>query len=56
MAREIKWLLVKDKAALAAQLRAWADIDDLRRLIVSHGEIIDGAPDRRLRAIALTLD
>jgi len=41
MAREVKWLFVKDKAALAAQLRQWAAIPNLRRIIPSHGEIID---------------
>jgi len=55
MAREVKWLLVKDKAALAAQLRGWAKISDLRRLIVSHGEIIDQPADA-LNSVALTLD
>lgn len=56
MAREIKWLLVKDKKALAAQLRHWADDRDLRRIIVSHGEIVEVAPEEVLRRIALTLD
>lgn len=41
MAREVKWLLAKDKPALAQQLREWARMQDLRRLIVSHGDIID---------------
>ena len=55
MAREVRWLFVEDKAALAKQLRAWAAIPELRRLIVSHGEIID-RPQEALRAVALTLD
>ena len=55
MAREVRWLFVKNKVALAKQLRAWADIPELRRLIVSHGDIID-RPQDTLRAIALTLD
>ena len=42
MAREVKWLFVKDRKALAAQLREWAAIPDLVRIIPSHGEIIDG--------------
>ena len=41
MAREVKWFFVKDKPALAAQLRDWAAIADLARIIPSHGEIID---------------
>jgi len=56
MAREVRWLFVKDKAALAAQLRRWAQIEDLRRLIVSHGDIIGDQPRETLRDIALTLD
>lgn len=56
MAREVRWLLAKDKPALARQLRAWADESDLRRIIVSHGEIIDAQPNDALRAVASTLD
>ena len=41
MAREVKWLFVKDRKALAAQLREWAAMPDLVRIIPSHGEIID---------------
>lgn len=32
---------IKDKAALAAQFREWSQIRGLRRLIPSHGEIVD---------------
>jgi hypothetical protein len=56
MAREVKWLLVKDKGAIAAQLRGWAEIPDLRRLIVSHGDIITARPAEVLKAVASTLD
>ena len=41
MAREVKWLFVKDRKALAAQLREWAAIPDLIRIIPSHGEMIE---------------
>jgi hypothetical protein len=41
MAREVKWLFVKDKPALAAELRKWAALPKLQRIIPSHGEIID---------------
>jgi hypothetical protein len=51
MAREIRWFLVKDKRALAAQLRQWAAMPDLRRVIVSHGEIID-SPAPALERVA----
>jgi len=56
MAREVKWFLVKDKRALARQLRDWASLPDLRRLIVSHGDIVDQRPADALRSVALTLD
>jgi|SRR3954452_15722687 hypothetical protein len=56
MAREVRWFVVSDKAALARQLRAWADVPDLRRLVVSHGDIIEEKPKEVLRAVALTLD
>jgi hypothetical protein len=56
MAREVKWLLVRDKRALARQMREWAAIADLKRIIVSHGEIIATAPAAVLEGIALTLD
>ena len=55
IAREVKWLLVKDKPALAMQLRAWADDATLRRMIVSHGDIIDRAPGEVLRSVASSL-
>jgi hypothetical protein len=41
MPREVKHLFLKDKKALAAQLREWAANPDLRRVIPSHGEVID---------------
>ena len=56
MAREVRYLFVGDKRALANQLRDWAAIPDLRRIIVSHGEIIDKSPVDVLRSIASTLD
>jgi hypothetical protein len=54
MAREVRWLLVNDNAALARQLRHWAAIPDLKRIIVSHGEMID-RPRETLKAIADSL-
>jgi hypothetical protein len=49
--REVKWLFLKDKAALAAQLREWAAMSDLQRIIPSHGDIID-RPARVLGRLA----
>lgn len=41
--REVRYLFLTDKPALAAQLREWAAIAGLKRVIPSHGEIIDRA-------------
>ena len=54
MAREVKWLFVKDKAALAGQLREWAAMPGLERIIPSHGEVIE-APQAVLREVAESL-
>jgi len=56
MAREVRWLFVANKRALARQLRDWAAIPDLRRIIVSHGEIIETSPAEVLRSVAASLD
>lgn len=44
--------VVKDKAAVAAQFRSWAAIPDLRRIIVSHGSIIEQGPQGVLLRLA----
>jgi hypothetical protein len=54
MAREVRYLFVKDKPALAAQLRRWSEMPDLKRIIPSHGEII-GEPQSTLERIAESL-
>lgn len=48
----VKMTLGKEKADLAAQLRAWAALPDLRRIIVSHGETIEENPRGTLTALA----
>ena len=51
--RPVRRMFVEDPAALARQFRAWAAIPDLRRVIVSHGDVIDQAPrDALIRAAA----
>jgi hypothetical protein len=40
--------VVEAPAALARQLREWASIPDLRRLVPSHGEIVDHPADALL--------
>lgn len=48
-------LIVKDKQALGAQFLEWAAIPDLKRIIVSHGDIIDRAPAEVLQSLAHAL-
>jgi hypothetical protein len=43
---------VKDKHAVAAQLRAWAAMDRLLRVVPSHGDIIADDPASALRRLA----
>ena len=49
-----KHLFLKDKAAFADQLEAWAATPGLRRIIPSHGDIID-QPATVLRRLAASL-
>ena len=51
----VKWNLVKDVNALRAQLLKWADMQALKRILVSHGEPIDANPQQTLRALAGSL-
>jgi hypothetical protein len=48
----VKAKLVNDPARLAAQFDEWAAIPGLRRIIPSHGEIIDHQPSAELRRLA----
>jgi hypothetical protein len=43
--RPVKFRMIKDRPALAAQFRDWADMDALRRIIVSHGDPIENPRD-----------
>lgn len=43
---------VKDKAAVATQLDHWAQLPRLKRVIISHGEIITEAPSGVLSRVA----
>jgi hypothetical protein len=52
----IKWVLIKDKAAFAAQLRRWAELATLKRVLVSHGSAIIDEPSRILRELAVSLE
>jgi hypothetical protein len=46
---------VKDKNALRAQLEAWASLDKLNRIIVSHGDIVTRDPSGVLTHLAKDL-
>jgi hypothetical protein len=43
---------IKDQDALAAQMRAWAELPDLKRIIVSHVDPITDDPPATLRRLA----
>ncbi len=53
--RLIRRFIVADSAALARQFREWASLPGLRRIIVSHGEPIETAPQAALLALAASL-
>jgi hypothetical protein len=50
-----KLFLVKDRRALAAHLERLASTPGLRRVIVSHHEVLDADPAGSLRAVAASL-
>ena len=50
--RPVRRMYVSDPAAVAAQMRGWAAMPKLRRVIVSHGEVIDEAPAEALARAA----
>ena len=47
----VKRKLVKDEAAMRAQLERWAELAGLERILVSHGEVIEN-PRETLRELA----
>jgi hypothetical protein len=51
----VKARMIDDKAALAAQFREWAKLPSLRRIVVSHGSVIEQDPRGALNALAATL-
>lgn len=55
VSRVFRWFVMKDARALAAHLRRLADTPDLRRVIVSHQDMITDDPAGTLRAVADTL-
>ena len=51
----IKLMLVKDREVLCVQLARWAEIATLRRIVVSHGDVIEDDPRGALRELATSL-
>jgi len=47
--------IADDKSALRAQLEQWANMDSLKRIIVSHGAVIEKNPREVLRTIAASM-
>jgi hypothetical protein len=52
----VKVMMINDKAALAAQLRRWAELPSLKRILVSHGSAIEDNPREILRELAASLE
>jgi hypothetical protein len=52
----VKLALGKHKSEVAQQFRRWAERPDLRRIIVSHGDTIEGDPRGALRKLAASID
>jgi hypothetical protein len=52
----VKLALGKHKSEVAQQFRRWAERDDLRRIMVSHGDTIMSDPRGILRTLAASLD
>ena len=51
----VRLAVVKDRAALRDQLLHWAEIHDLRRIVVAHGDVIESEPRQVLRDLAARL-
>ena len=51
----VKMALIKDNIALRDQLLRWADIESLKRILVSHGSPIVEGPRQTLRDLAHSL-
>jgi len=54
--RPVRRMFVDDAAKLATQLRNWARIPDLRRIIVSHGDVIEAGAAAALERAAADYD
>jgi hypothetical protein len=55
IANVVRMGTIKDKAAVRAQLNAWARLQNLKRIVVSHGDIVERDPPGVLRELARSL-
>jgi hypothetical protein len=53
--RVVKMVMIKDANALRGQLMQWAEIESLKRILVSHGLPIEENPRQILRSLASSL-
>ncbi len=53
--KPVKWKLVNNKSELREQLLKWAALPRLKRILVSHGSIIEDNPGAVLRKLAASL-
>ncbi len=51
----VRLSMIEDQAALRAQLLQWAELDSLKRILVSHGSSIQEEPVQKLRELADSL-
>jgi hypothetical protein len=51
----VKFMMIKDKTALAEQLGRWSELRSLRRILVSHGSTIEDDPRGVLEELATSL-
>jgi hypothetical protein len=52
VSRVMKWFVISEKKAFRAHLERLADVPDLRRIVVSHHQVIDKDAGDTLRAVA----
>jgi hypothetical protein len=53
--RPVKLKMVDDEAALRTKLLEWAELESLKRILVSHGSPIEDNPRQALRELASSL-
>src|SRR6266702_4637811 len=53
--KPVRLVLIEDKEALRIQLLQWAELESLKRILVSHGSPIEDNPNQILRALANSL-